>query len=525
MIVGSVPSGRPQWAVLERELFAAASRAAELMSRTYSAEDGSMRFSGTVGGLPDDRDGVDDFYESFSNWGQFYLLGGGRAILDAARWHWHGLTKQLGSLGMLTDEYERAYDWFHQGESFEMFGFLCAADPDDDGLATRARRFARLYTDPSRGNFDPEQGIIRAPHTGSEGPKYGFTGGEPYFPWSEDFILYGLPLDWVGVPDVETAFADPAAGRLLGREMWERMSRGDTAINLAATSLVMNAALLDEPGAAEWVRAYTDRWARAVTDEGILADSIGLDGQVGEYLEGRWYGGHYGWSWPHGLHSVGTALLVAVQNQAVLGGPNPLLDIARSTLDQVIARRKMVLPSESDGSMAHRWTMKWTDPEQPSVMVPYRRGDVGWHDYMPMQTALPTALWHLTGDPADLERLRVLELESSYSWAQWFGFKDKEDAGHEEPWLVFLRGENPSYPEAALQFALDECRRREALMTPEDAEGITDFNHWQHRNPISTEALVQLTLARRRPSITVASCRPGCGTGIPYVDAPVCPRA
>ena len=75
-------------------------------------------------------------------------------ILEAAKHHWGGVTAQLTEAGMLTDEYENGYDWFHQGESLIFFYALCAADPDDPEFAERARRFAELYLDPAKGNYD-----------------------------------------------------------------------------------------------------------------------------------------------------------------------------------------------------------------------------------------------------------------------------------------------------------------------------------------------------------------------------------
>ena len=44
---------------------------------------------------------------------------------------------------------------------------------------------------------------------------------------------------------------------------------------------------------------------------GVIPDNVGPDGVVGSQLDGRWYGGHYGWTWPHGWYSVGQAATVA----------------------------------------------------------------------------------------------------------------------------------------------------------------------------------------------------------------------
>jgi hypothetical protein len=74
-------------------------------------------------------------------------------------------------------------------------------------------------------------------------------------------------------------------------------------------------------------------------------------------------------------------------------------------------------------------------------------------------------------------------------------FRSKEEAGHEEPWLAFLAGEAPDYPEKILAAAQAQVRHRLARMelyrdtdVPEE-----DIHLWQQSNPVVTEALVQLT--------------------------------
>ena len=55
---------------------------------------------------------------------------------------------------MLSGEYERGYDWFHQGESHLLLYFLTMADPSQ--WAERAVRFAELYVSTRlHGNYDP----------------------------------------------------------------------------------------------------------------------------------------------------------------------------------------------------------------------------------------------------------------------------------------------------------------------------------------------------------------------------------
>ncbi|MFD0662589.1 hypothetical protein [Thermocatellispora tengchongensis] len=321
----------PRWAGLQRELFAAQDKAWRIFSDRYTEGDGRLVFRDTLGQGLDGRDGVDDFYEAFFNWPTLYLLGGSADVLAAARRHWRGVTRQLTEMGMLVDGFERGYDWFHQGEGMLLFYGLCMAEPDDGELRELAGRFADLYL-PGGPNYDPGHRIIRAPHNGAAGPRWGFSDHDVYFPWSLALRPYGLPLDWIAeaAPFDELA-ADPERARAYGRVMWDRMGRGDTIVNLAATGLVTNAYLLGgDPRHAAWVVEYTGAWRERLDGREVVPDNAGTHGIVGEHLDGRWYGGHYGWSWPHGLPPVGTAAIVGAVNATLLTGDRSYLELARN---------------------------------------------------------------------------------------------------------------------------------------------------------------------------------------------------
>ncbi|MGW4985188.1 hypothetical protein ACWERA_55550, partial [Streptomyces mirabilis] len=135
----------PDWAVTQRALFDLLDHAWRRFARDFTGPDGRLNYTGRLS----TRDGVDDFYEVFFNWPQLYLLGGADDLLPAAERHWEGVTAQLTELGILHGEFERGYDWFHQGESLLLFYFLCMAAPDR--WAERALRFADLYVDPAHG--------------------------------------------------------------------------------------------------------------------------------------------------------------------------------------------------------------------------------------------------------------------------------------------------------------------------------------------------------------------------------------
>ena len=295
-----------------------------------------------------------------------------------------------------------------------------------------------------------------------------------------------------GAPEPERA-RDP---RLAG-EMTARMGAGDTAVNLAAAGLVLNAWILTgEPRYRDWIERYVGAWReRAAENDGIVPDNTGPDGVVGGLLGGRWYGGHYGWSWPHGWYSVGSAAAVAALAAATTGDDG-YLDLLRPALDAMIARGKVMAFTESDSSLSSKWYPQLAETVTiPTMLVPFRHSDRGWFDYNPMLASVPMALWHHGSHPADRRRLEELREAAGYDWRTVRSFRSKEEAGHEEPWFTFLTGDNPDYPEKILAAAQAQVRHRLARMRAHRDIDVTeaDIHLWQQCNPVVTEALVQLT--------------------------------
>ncbi|MET7280653.1 hypothetical protein ABZS29_20610 [Kribbella sp. NPDC005582] len=491
VITASVPLLEPPpWAIAQRGLFDLLDQAWRRFERDFTGPDGRLNYGDRL----TSRDGVDDFYETFFNWPQLYLLGGADDLLPASERHWAGVTNQLTELGLLHDEYERGYDWFHQGESLLLFYFLCMAAPDR--WADRALRFAELYVDPAHGNYDAEHRIIRRPHNGSDPQREGLFDDKSY-PWlPQEAQMYGFPLEWLlppgaGEPDRDQ---DPR----LGVEMRRRMAVGDTAVNLAASGLVHNALLLTgDQRYRTWIAEYVGAWReRAAANGGIVPDNVSPDGVVGGLLDGRWYGGHYGWSWPHGWYSVGQAATVAALAAVAATGDESFLDLVRPALDEVMRRGKTIAFTEADSSLQSRWTVQLAeDVDTPTWHVPFRYDDRGWFDYNPMMMAVPAALWHHSAAAVDRERLETLRTSSGHDWRVVRPFRAKEEAAHEEPWLAFLAGDNPAYPEQILAAAQAQVRHRLARMERYRHEDVVeaDIHLWQQSNPVVTEALVQLT--------------------------------
>lgn len=491
VITASVPLLEPPgWATAQRQLFDLLDRAWRSFSRDFTGPDGRLLYRAGLS----TRDGVDDFYEVFFNWPQLYLLGGADDLLAQAEKHWEGVTRQLTELGMLKDEYERGYDWFHQGESLLLLYFLCMAAPER--WRARAVRFAELYVAPEHGNYDPVQRIIRRPHNGSDPERAGLFDGGTY-PWlRKEAEAYGFPLDWLLDADSEEPPLDDDPR--LGEEMRRRMGSGDTAVNLAAAGLVWNAwVLTGETRYRDWIAEYVGAWAeRAAANGGVLPDNVAPDGAVGGLLEGRWYGGHYGWSWPHGWYSVGHAALVGALAGAVVAGDERLLDTVRSTLDELISHGRVMPFAEADSSIPSKWSVQLEeDVATPTFHVPFRYGDQGWFDYNPMLMAVPTALWHHSASEDDLARIEQLRRASGLDWNTVRPFRSKEEAGHEEPWLAFLAGDAPDYPEKILAAAQAQVRHRLTRMELYKGADVPeeDIHLWQQSNPVVTEALVHLT--------------------------------
>ncbi|MEX1018871.1 MAG: hypothetical protein WDZ49_04390 [Litorilinea sp.] len=489
----------PTWAVLERHLFDLMDEAVQPFLARYTRPNGQLIWRDTYHAT---RDGADDFYESSYNWPLLYMLGGGRHLLDMGQRQWDAITEQLTDLGLVHKEYEIGYDQFHQGESYIYFYFLCMADPANAKNRARAQRFAGLYLneDPDAPNYDPEHKIIRASHNGSGGPRWGWSDNEPpSYGWAAGMRVYGLPYEDVEGVDHYDDLKDSEKARRMGEVMDARMGKGDAATNLIVTSLATNAYLMTGEGKyCDWVCEYVDAWrARAAANDGLLPDNVGLSGQVGEYTEGKWYGGLYGWTWPHGYYNIGMAATVAACNAFLVTGEADYLNLPRSQYDAIAERGAMRNVRDLEMSLGHHWAGALDDENEDPVtfVAPYRYGDSGWFDYQPLSPVYPTAVWNISMADEDWDRLETLRSREPFDWRKVGAARTKEDSGRERPWLRYIDGEFPEYPELMLRTSIGMVYRRLALIAQDEAD-LTQVNihHWQEHNPVVTEALVQLTL-------------------------------
>lgn len=518
----------PRWAVLERALFDLLREVPDVLLARYTRPDGSLLWPP----YPDHSgvDGLDDAYESFANWPVFYLLGGDDRYLVRGLEEMEAVTGQFSKYPtgfgpmMVMDGYESSYDWFHQSEGYRFFYGLCAADPQNATLQQQARHYSRYYTEPTilaDPIYDPGKRLLRCPYVGSAGP--GFA--EFATSWYHDLpLVYGDPwprvlaswmsylgLPFQDIPGIRTTedLADPANADRMVTVARERMGRGDTVMNLASTSLMFNAYVMTgDTRCRDWVLSYTDAWRQRWQASGspLIPDNVGLSGQVGEYTKGKWYGGWYGWTFPHGWHSVGDGVTVSAEAATMLTGDTEYAEMLRTCLDVMAAEG-----IERDGTLyvpGSYGDEGWYGYKTGADTLCETDGTLlwrgGWFGFMPGDPLFPTHLWALTLRPDDKARVRQLRNQARHDFDQVpmdippSGGKDL--GGHEQAWIAYLDGEFPTYPERILEHNLALARTRlQAVL--DDTEPPTQYldPYLQLRSPVVTEGLTQLTLGAPRP--------------------------
>ncbi len=500
----------PTWAVLERQLIDKMNAAGPEVLQKYTRPDGTL-FWPTSPELQS-IDGLDDAYESFHNWPLFYMLGGDTQFLADADREFDVITEDMARYGsgydypMVVKDYQPGYDWFHQGEGNYLFYMLCMADPSNTKHIDRAKRFAGFFIneDPDAQNYDPQHKIIKCAMNGSKGPAFWIFGKHPFWPSNG----YNIPFyDVPGCTSHDAIRENEDGPMRMSQVIRERQGVGDTIVNLAATTLATNAYVFTgEEKYKVWVQEYVDAWiARAAENGGIVPDNVGLNGKIGEHIDGKWYGSYYGWSWPHGWHSVGQAVSIAGQNAALLWQDLGYLDFPRSQIDVLIEK-----------GIAHNDQLyvpqKYGDPGKinyvPGAWLQYPITNAdgtaleidGWFEFMPMHASDVAHLWAMSMAPADQERAAKIAKKtgSKFDINAWHHTKDS--GGHDGGWLAYMRGEYAEYPEAILNHNLSQVEARLNFMANDDEDPASYGDaYFQRRNPITCEGLVQLTCGAPLP--------------------------
>ncbi|HEU0206094.1 MAG TPA: hypothetical protein VFQ74_05310 [Pseudolysinimonas sp.] len=485
----------PRWALMQRQLIDTLNAAAREFVARYTRSDGTLIWRDEWPGM----DGSDDPYEAFMYLALFYAVGGDETVYALARKMWDAITWQWTQYGQIEREFDGYYDWMHHGEANLFHYFFGLTKPDSLVDRQRADRFARMYTgeDPLAPNYDPELGIIRAPQSGSRGPRLVVTAEDlgthrgvldGYHPPFED-------LSAVPFPASTTPWGDDAVFAEIIEKMNDRTTRGDVPLNLNATGQMTHAFMYSgDESLRTWVVEYLARWkARADANDGILPDNVGLSGEVGEYLDGKWWGGHYGWRWPHGFLTIIQPALNAGVNALLLTGDPSHLALARQQLD-------------ANFDLGHEENGQW--------VVPNKHFDSGWTDYGEQNPLHAIHLW--SRSLAEEDRERVERVRRGAAWTEARSpivpFSTKHFNVNTPAWYAYITGDNPGYPERALEAnaALIEQQLRRMRSSDGDPAGFDSIHYidghtealdlqidgyaihiWQELSPVYFESLIQ----------------------------------
>ncbi|MGI8982564.1 MAG: hypothetical protein ACR2FY_25305 [Pirellulaceae bacterium] len=467
------PLSPPCWALLERELLRQNADGCREFFEKYFDDRGWLLCVERWGG----DDGPDDAIENCLDWPTLHALGASDEVLRMYTKAWEGHLRQytlaktvdvpFAKGGMYYKEFPVMMDWLHNGEGLVVFNLQGLSDPRDPKFVQRVKRYAGFYLneDPGAPNYDAEHKIIRSMFNGSRGP----------------LLRKATGLDWAGDPiDIENRFR-PRHGESTYAQMLEHFKDyndtvGDHPQNLKATTLALNAYLVThDEKYRRWLLEYVDAWRERMLSNGnIIPTNIGLDGKIGSAAGGKWWGGVYGWGFT--VYDPGTKKMASrnqhesglqgFMNAYMLTGDDRYLDPWRKQIDAVNANKKIA---------------------SGKTVYPRMYGEKGWYDFVPEKySAGALEIAYLSMRPDDLARVS------------------------DEPWLRYLGGNHPDFPEQVLRGDLARVGKqvqgiRSDTSTPDTrlADDPLSFN------PASVVSLIELALGGLHPGRSGSSlfCR------------------
>jgi hypothetical protein len=451
----TTPMPAPGWALLQRQLLADNAEACAAFYARYFDERGYFLCFERWGA----NDGPDDAIENVNNWPLLHALGGADRVKAMYTQAWEGHLKQytaakttevaIAREGMFFKEFNVQLDWQHHAEELTMFNVQGLSDPNNPRFADRARRFSAMYMgeDVDAPNYDPEHKVIKSLMNGSRGP----------------MLRKATALDWAGDPFEAGHRFFMEHGETTYEQTLHHYDEytdvvGDHPLNLFSTTLALNAYMLaQEPKYRDWLLGYVDAWVeRAKANDDLLPSNVGLDGVIGSSAEGKWWGGTYGWGFSPVNPVTGKRedrsrvlrTILGFFNAYLLTGDDKYLDTWRKQADRLNREKRTV-----DGK----------------VQTPTMYGAEGWY-----------------GWKDGLHQLNSLDI-----W--WFSMKPSDRArAPDHPWVAFLEGRNPDFPETALR--KDLARVAEMARAERDDTTTPDTRLADARleyNPASVASLMQ----------------------------------
>ena len=488
----------PEWAIMQRQLIAVMEQAGPYYLKRFTRPDGTIYGTGPY----------DDVYEMFYNWPELYAISGNYFLFETAVKEYNAITRtntaytkdSIDYNHQLFNEYPRNDDLFHISEGMTAFYNLGLGDPTLPENIQRAKRFAGLYLneDAEAQNYDPKHHVVKSIFTGSKGP---LTSSDATYN-----LQYGHASLYPTIKNLEPGWSDNPKRKKQIQDIYDQMiTRTDVPVNLAATGIMTNAYLYTgEEKYKEWVLSYVDAWIRRIAaNGGLLPDNVGRTGKVGEYRNGQWWGGLYGWYGRYGLTMMFSQLSVASENAYLLSGDPKYLNLLRSQITSLLQRS--------------------ITTKEGQLLVPYRYKKEGWYSYRPMMIQDLAHLWHASMDTADWNKIEILmkgnkfhplwdegiwgqntlnegdnkvwEPAEPFDWNHEISNGDRTFGSSEHARLMYYAGKNPDWPVESLKADYKEVVRRVNFMQ-NDPRDITTINKddLYPNNPVITKALIQTTM-------------------------------
>ena len=467
----------PNWAVRQRALIDLMDRAAVPFVEHSTHEDGQLVFRSEWTSM----DGTDNGYESFLSFPLFYLLGGNDYIHQLGQKEWEAITRQYTNFGTVERGFVTGFDWFHHSESYTYHYYLALADPDR--YRQQALDFAAMYIgeDPQAPNWDPERKKLRSPLNGSKGPRFETTqvDWEYHRPILAQYLAPFEDMEGLDAtdPHVKADWTDDEVFERVLSLINSRMTKNDVPLNLHSTSMVTHAYIYTgDDKYKNWVLDYIQTWMdHRDKNGGIVPDNIGPNGEIGELMNGKWWGGYYGWRWPHGARMIVEPSYVAGSCAALMTGDFSWLDLCRSQLDMLWDLRR-----EEDGI----------------IKVPARHGDQGWFDYRKPDPLYYIHLYYLSQSDEDLARLdEVFPDRAGFNTTSPSWHAGKAGPCPPTAWLAFIEGLLPSYPQQMIEETHTGILQSLDRLYADDSDPETrECYHFHNLNPVVPEGLLQMSM-------------------------------
>jgi hypothetical protein len=269
-------------------------------------------------------------------------------------------------------------------------------------------------------------------------------------------------LDWAGDPFDTTGFV-ALHGESTYAQFLEHYREytdvvGDHFLNLVATTLPANAYMATgDAKYRQWIIEYMDAWLdRMKQNGGIIPSFVDLDGRIGG-PDRRWWGNAYGWGFSPVNPVTGRRedrnriprALVGFSNALLVTGDQKYADAWRAMMDVVNSRARTTASGK----------------EYPTM-----HGADGWYGWQRQPWgvgALEIWYWSMSND----DRARIAA----------------------DPWVEYLHGANPRYPETALERDLGSIAKKvEAIRADKTPPNKRLADNMLDLNPAATDSLVRL---------------------------------